>query len=189
MAFSQLAWMPAEPAVAGLQKFGNHYTSNKYPDPVKRYAATKVVITIESTVNGDAGLEIAVDDNEAPLVYFYADVVKPELFGVRTATGREKDCVSLTGDAVRQADAELIAHARDRICPDAEEHLDAAILKDLRHHAGQLAIHRRLSRAHFLPDLSHHGHARNLTRKLMVYCRPTRHDQELPTGIHSRESS
>ena len=26
----------------------------------------------------------------------------------------------------------------------------------------------RLSKAHFLPDLSHHGHARNLTRKLIA---------------------
>jgi hypothetical protein len=44
-----------------------------------------------------------------------------------------------------------------------------------------------LSPADFLSDLSNHGHARNLTRKLMVYCRPTHHVQELPPGIHSRE--
>ena len=32
-----------------------------------------------------------------------------------------------------------------------------------------------------------HGDARNLTGKLMVYCHPTRHDQELPPGTHARE--
>jgi membrane dipeptidase len=33
--------------------------------------------------------------------------------------------------------------------------------------AERAELDRRLTRAHFLPDLSNHGHARNLTRKLI----------------------
>ena len=34
--------------------------------------------------------------------------------------------------------------------------------------AERAELDRRLSKAHFLPDLAHHGHARNLTRKLIA---------------------